>query len=493
MQHLIQFRLAARMQHSMLSSLSGKAFCFCGLVLALSGPGCKRSENSNPVTSQPTSQAVEAAVENSPSAFPIQVAPSADVGNQPSITYDQVLAAQQTILDLESRVQNLPDEIDQETVDHLKEQFLGTVWEASKVARQFVDQSPSHALAREVSQLEKQWVTQLASQHFQPAVQRLSDIVLGSLNDPSVSLEEKYQILVQAVQQAALRERPNGMLAMAHALETGTDQLLNKFPSKIISIDLLLTPLEIYHSLRQTNDFQRVMSRITEVLDNSSASPDLAAESASLRLDFAASLFSFRQLEAARSHVQKVIQLKPTPELVHDAATALSTMDEVLHLELMQDQFIGNKVDLIWTSPLQSDSQALPLTRLPHKAVALVFWSLMNQPTRSLFQDLLALAEKSNSNSPDSLAIVHVLVPHDSQPISADQFLEYLKSQPDCATYAIDPNQAENLPFFKLFPPEILPDVWLLDGQRRLHTPRAHHQLGFALFQILRDSNTPSL
>ncbi len=404
------------------------------------------------------------------------------------VSYADVIRARGTIRELESAVLSLPDEIDNDRVGLLNEEYVNTLWEASRLARRFWQANPDSEEFDEVRALEKQWVTLLAGQNFEPGIQRLSEIVVESLDDPSVDSDTKYQILVQAVQMAALRERPNGMLAMARKFEEGAGQLLEKFPTRIVSIELLLTPLKVYHSYRQEDEYTRLLEHITALLDRAQEKAGVLEASARTRLEFGAALFELRERDRAVEQVEKVLGLQVGEEIKADARDILSTMEEVLAVEARQDQMIGEPLKMtVRNTASLSSAPARPLSDLPHQALAMFFWKQTDSRTRQFLEDLIAVAEKFNTDAPDRVGIVHVLADDSA---TAQQQIEALSSTFDEAWY-VDASLPANSGEFRKLPLKVFPDIWILDSSRRVHAVRVHNRLGAILFNYFRGVSPP--
>lgn len=400
---------------------------------------------------------------------------------------EELLEAEKNIIKLEESTPTSTDdiEIENEKLALLSEQYVNTIWQSSLKAREFTSNFPNHQYVDRIKDLEKRWVTQLAGQGFEPAANRLNQIIVNSLDDPAVSLDEKYRILVQAVQMAALRERPNGNLAMAQAFEKGADQLLAKFPSKLLSIELYFIPIRVYHSYKQEDQFSSLHNRIVSILQSSEADIDSLSEAAKVRLNYGAALFEIRRSEKAREIITPLLKMDISPEIQNEAQLALDTITNVLNAEAIQDKIVGTTLDFESTSIAGDGTKSTKLlSKLPHHTHILVFWSSLDQKTKSTLADAYAVMDRFTRDDPAEVQIIHVPVPAPDGG-SPYQLIASINAGSDPILF-VDVTSEMNKPAFEKLPLPVMPDVWILDKERKIHSVHAHSSLGSKLLHALR-------
>lgn len=400
---------------------------------------------------------------------------------------EELLQAEKNIIELEASTPTSTDniEIENEKLALLSEQYIDTIWRSALKAREFVSSFPNHEFSDKIKDLEKRWVTQLAGQGFEPAANRLNQIIVNSLDDPAVSLDEKYRILVQAVQMAALRERPNGNLAMAQAFEKGADQLLAKFPSKLLSVELYFIPIRVYHSYKQEDQFTSLHNRIVSMLQSFEADADARVEAAKVRLNYGAALFEIRRSGKAREILTPLLGMDISPEIQNEAQLALDTIKNVLDAETIQDEILGTTLDFSSTTIAGDGTKSTQLlTSLPHKILILIFWNSLDQKTKSTLADAYAVMDRFTRDDPAEVQIIHVPVPAPDGG-SPDQLIASINAGPDPILF-VDVTSDMNKSAFEKLPLPVLPDVWILDRERKIHSVRSHSSLGSKLLHALR-------
>lgn len=435
-----------------------------------------------------------------------QIETSKDAVSQTNgITFEDVQKAYETIIALESRVQNLPDTIEAEEVEKIQEEYRGVLWEASKVARSFWSANPEADEFLKARDYEKRWVTVLASFGHKLAEQRLSELVIEDLSDPTIASDEKYQIYVQAVQQAALRERENGVLAMSRKLESGTDQLMEKFPTKAKSIELYFMPLKAFHVYKQTNDFVNISEKIQKEIGRLETNKSTLEDAAKVRLDYAAALFELRVEGQVLNNLEHVLALDIPQSIKADAQMAIQTVKDVLKAEVEQDKLVGQVLNFQYSlrDPKSGTNKSVDLASLGNKANVLFFLSEVDIPTVQVLKDLLATV---NNFKPDPIGIVYVPLrtltdSEGENEKSLEELASFLPSEAFVKKIddlnesnpwlTIDVSEKENLDQLKSMYVKIHPQLWLLDQSGKVNQVRASQKIQVHLFNLLRTQGAP--
>lgn len=409
--------------------------------------------------------------------FPIQTGEGRTVEDA-VVLYRDVEKAREVLRRLESQVQNLPDSLEQDRIDEMENEYKGVLWEASKIARRFWESHPDSDKADEVKNDEKSWVTALAAMGFQPAKDRMSQMVLTDLDDPSVDPDEKYRILFQAVQQAALAERANGDLAMARKFDQGADKLLEKFPDQILSVELYFLPLGAYHALKQSDDLKTVMGKIVSVLDGFEKKPGRLEDSARVRVDYAAQLFRLRLVDSARSQLSHASGLEVSQSLKQDIEIARETISQVIAAEAFQDALIGKKIDF-------------PGLIDPGKKVHIVtFFNRYDRQLVGLMANQVAMLERFGGSN---LGIVFALAPSEAEGNGpAPSELEAaIRSQfpPETSLRFRDISSpgSDGYEEFGKLQVLTLPQVWLVEADGVILQPRAGQKIQLHLHHYFSD------
>ncbi len=425
--------------------------------------------------------------------------------SEANITFQDVENAYQTIMALEKEVQNLPDNVESDKVQKLQENYREVLWEASKVARVFWQSNPDARQREQAKEYEKRWVTVLASSNHKLAEKRLSELVLQNLSDPTIASDEKYQIYLQAVQQAALRERENGILAMSRKLNSGTDQLIKKFPAQAKSIGLYFMPLKAFHVYKQTNDFLKISAKIEKEIGRLELDENTLEDAARTRLDYAAALFELRIQDKVRENLNYVLGLDISQDIKDDAQIAIHTVTSVLKAEGEQDEFIGKSLDFSYSlrDPKTGKQSNIDLQSLRHQANVLFFLSEVDRPTVQVLKDLLATLQ---TFQPDPIGIIYIpLRPLNVSSIrsaeGADSSASFLPDEQFVKKidelnrfepwFTVDISKEENIEQLKRMQVKVYPQLWLLDKAGKVSHVRASQKIQVYLFNLLRQQKNP--
>lgn len=407
----------------------------------------------------------------------------------PSIHIEDVVNAHRTIVEFENRIASLPDQVETEEVEKLNKEFEGLLWESAQVARKFLASNPNSSEFQTIKNLEKQWITILASMHHEPAKKRLQEIVIENLADPLVSEEEKYRLASQAVQKNAFSHRSDGVLAMTQKLEEGTDMLIKQFPNKVLSLDLYYTCLHSYHSYKQNEKFEKLFSKVLIELEAFDKKESLAPQSAKSRLELGATLFKIREIDRAKFILNRVKELSVPQKIKDDAALALDTIETVLAAEAKQDKLVGSQLEFHiqqlnpsnWSLSLFEANQG---TGTGPRVFIYVFWNRADRQTTQAFADLAAMLEKFGSSN---ISLVHAIKIPKEKPVThpIQDLINRTILDSNVNHLVADLSLPHNAKVFDGLFVNTYPQLWITDESSEILYVRAQNKLQSILHKLV--------
>jgi thiol-disulfide isomerase/thioredoxin len=140
--------------------------------------------------------------------------------------------------------------------------YVPLIAKAADTARDFYTKFPNHPKAEDARRIEYNLLTlAVGKYHDTNQVEHLAVLSKERIKDPSTSPDDRFDLRLQEVEQAAMAKQPEGMPAVFAELEKGVRELLKEYPKRPELYALLL-------QVASGSDPDKAKALIKEVAEN---------------------------------------------------------------------------------------------------------------------------------------------------------------------------------------------------------------------------------